>query len=152
MKLLELFEARSPTRFTVLDVVRDILGKDKVATSTDDMKPGVYLVKQADEPGFTPPKKGQVEDWMAELGLTATDIPGTIYLVNLNSRDAADVAQAAHEAYHAWMTVKSPGKIYQNEKFTNQLATKWLKKNLSGVELHAALEMILKSKISYGHN
>jgi hypothetical protein len=152
MKLHELFEARTPTRFTALDVVKDILGQDKVVTDTDDMKAGAYMVKQGDEPGFTPPLKGKVEDWMAELGLTAADTPGTIYLINLQSRDAADVAQAAHEAYHAWMTVKSPGKIYQNEKLTNQLATKWLKKNLSGMELHTALEMILKSKIDYGHN
>jgi len=152
MKLKDLFESRAPTRFTALAVVQDILGKDNVATDTANMKPGMFLVKKGNEPGFTPPMKGNLEDWMVELGLTASDTPGTIYLLDLNSRDAGAVAQAAHEAYHAWMTAKSKGKIYQNEKLTNQLATKWLKKNLSGMELHSALEMILKSKIDYGHN
>ena len=155
MKLVELMslnEARAPTQWSAINVIRNILGPNFVSVDPHNVAAGQYLVKQGAEPTFTPPVAGKVEPWMAELGLTAQNFPGTIEIPNANSMDAADVAQAAHEAYHAWMTVKSKGTIWRNEKFTNQLATKWLKKNLSGVELHVALETILKSKIEYGHN
>lgn len=153
MKINELllFEA-APTKFTGIDVVKSILGADKVALRKDDVELGQYLIQKGPEPEFTPPVKGKTEPWMDELGIKAADFPGTITLPNPMSRDAVDVAYAAHEAYHGWLTVRSPGGIFKNEKIVNQQATKWLKKNLTGMQLHSALETILKSKINYGHN
>jgi len=78
---------------------------------------------------------------------------GTITVPDINSRDAAHIASAVHEAYHAWIFSRSKaGNLYANEKMVNQLAEKWLKKHLSGIQLHAALEVITHSRISYGHN
>lgn len=147
-----LIESGAPTKFTVINVIRSILGAGHVSIDDKHVLPGQYLVRVGEHPTFSPPQEGKLEDWMEELGLKAASFPGVIEVPSLESRDAADVAQAAHEAYHAWMTVKSKGQIYKNEKFTNQLASKWLKKNLDGMQLHIALETILHSKIDYGHN
>jgi hypothetical protein len=76
---------------------------------------------------------------------------GSINLPNLDSTAARDVATAAHEAYHAYVHSKSQGGVaYANEKIINNLAEKWLRKHLSGPALHAALEQIVGSRISYG--
>ena len=76
---------------------------------------------------------------------------GSINLPNLDSTAARDVATAAHEAYHAYVHSKSQGGVaYSNEKIINNLAEKWLRKHLSGPALHAALEQIVGSRISYG--
>ena len=74
--------------------------------------------------------------------------------VPFQSREAAAIATTAHEAYHAWLWAKSnsQGQVFANEKMVNQLAVKWLRKNLTGMVLHAAMEAIVHSKISYGHN
>ncbi|KFC72679.1 hypothetical protein FG94_01856 [Massilia sp. LC238] len=46
--------------------------------------------------------------------------------------------------------MNAKGNIWRNEKITNQLAANWLRKNLSGMRLHVALETITQSNISYG--
>jgi hypothetical protein len=159
MKLLQEFEEQlflaelaAPTKFTGLQVLQNIIGADSVNTKKEDLKDGQYLVKNVDpsskwdEPGFSKPFTMQFSKDDPVI-----NSPGAITLYDYNSRDAKDIAVAAHEAYHALMYKK--GKSYfDNEKLTNNLATKWLKKNLSGVQLHVALEFILKSNISYGTN
>jgi hypothetical protein len=78
----------------------------------------------------------------------------TIEIRDYDSRDAADLACAVHEAYHAYIHYKTgrKGRLAFNEKMVNILATKWLKKNLKGMELRVALDWIMHSKINYGHN
>lgn len=157
MKLLKEFEdriflaeLRAPTKFTGLDVFADILGHNNIGTDKDKLKDGQYLIKNVDpnskwdDPGFSKP-------WTSTIGDEPQHYPGAITVYDYKSRDAKDIAVAAHEAYHALMYKK--GKSYfDNEKLTNNLAAKWLKKHLTGPELHVALEMILNSNISYGTN
>lgn len=126
------------TEWRAIDVVTDILGPSWVSTDEDSIKPGQYYVYQSNKPFFEPTgEKGQ---------------GGAIRLRNPRSQGARDVAQAAHESFHAWMHQRSGGTVWSNEKIVNQLAARWLKKNLSGMALHVALSEILNSKISYGHN
>ena len=126
------------TEWRAIDVVKDILGSKWVSTDEDNIAPGQYYVYQSDKPFFEPTgEKGQ---------------GGAIKLLNPWSQAAKDVAHAAHESFHAWMHQRSGGTVWSNEKMVNQLAVRWLKKNLSGMALHVALSEILNSKISYGHN
>lgn len=117
------------------DVVKAILG-DKVTSDDEDLKPGmIYLSRSwTGYPMFSTmdedPGKG-----------------GAIGLVKLYSSTPQDVATAAHEAFHALMQLKQ--KNYQNEHVVNRLASRWLQDHFSGMFLHAALETINKSKISY---
>lgn len=129
--------APSPVGFSVLNTVRNILGSDNVCTEEDKYTPGQYYVFAGHRGWFT--------DLEGEG--SSIELPCDLF-----SNAAVDIATAAHEAYHAWLHNRSRGKVYTNEKMVNQLATKWLKKHLTGVNLHVALERILKSKISYGHN
>lgn len=155
-----LLELRAPTQFTGLEVLQDIIGHDAICVDKDKIKDGQYYLKNVDPnskwdgPGFSPPRQytyKQYGNTAAEDKDVTVDVEGTITLYDYKSRDAKDIAVAAHEAYHALMWKK--GKSYfNNEKLTNNLATKWLKKNLKGPELHVALEMILQSNISYGTN
>jgi hypothetical protein len=128
--------APAPTLWTAYDVVRNILGKNRVTDDDDELGPGMYYVYQSNEaPMFRDTDNGV----------------GSINLPNLDSTAARDVATAAHEAYHAYVHSKSQGGVaYSNEKIINNLAEKWLRKHLSGPALHAALEQIVGSRISYG--
>ena len=130
--------APAPTLWTAYQAIEDILGKNKVTDDEDELEPGMYYVYQSDQlPMFRDTDDGV----------------GSINLPNLDSTAAKDVAVAVHEAYHAYVQSKSRGGVvYANEKIINKLAEKWLRKHLTGPELHVALETILKSKISYGHN
>lgn len=126
------------TEWRAIDVVKDILGSKWVTDSDDNISPGQYLVYQSNDSFFEPTgSKGE---------------GGAIRLANPDSQSAHDVAQAAHEAYHAWMHQRSGGTVFTNEKLANKKATDWVRKHLSGHALHVALEEILKSKINYGHN
>ena len=128
--------APAPTLWTAYDVVRDILGQDKVTDDDEDLQPGMYYIYQSDQP----PMFRDTDDGV-----------GSINLPNLDSTAARDVAQAAHEAYHAYVHNKSKGgAVYSNEKIINNLAEKWLRKHLSGPALHVGLEQIIGSRISYG--
>ena len=128
--------APAPTLWTAYDVVRDILGRDKVTDDDEDLQPGMYYIYQSDQP----PMFRDTDDGV-----------GSINLPNLDSTAARDVAQAAHEAYHAYVHNKSKGgAVYSNEKIINNLAEKWLRKHLSGPALHVGLEQIIGSRISYG--
>ena len=128
--------APAPTLWTAYDVVRDILGRDKVTDDDEELQPGMYYIYQSDQP----PMFRDTDDGV-----------GSINLPNLDSTAARDVAQAAHEAYHAYVHNKSKGgAVYSNEKIINNLAEKWLRKHLSGPALHVGLEQIIGSRISYG--
>jgi hypothetical protein len=128
--------APAPTLWTAYDVVRNILGKNRVTDDDDELGPGMYYVYQSNE---------------APMFRDTDDGVGSINLPNLDSTAARDVATAAHEAYHAYVHSKSQGGVaYANEKIINNLAEKWLRKHLSGPALHAALEQIVGSRISYG--
>lgn len=128
--------APAPTLWTAYDVVRDILGKNRVTDDDDELGPGMYYVYQSNQD----PMFRDTEDGV-----------GSINLPNLDSTAARDVAVAAHEAYHAYVHSKSQGGVaYSNEKIINNLAEKWLRKHLSGPALHVALETIVGSRISYG--
>ena len=127
-------------KWTAIDAIKDILGNDKVTTDDDDDRTGVYYVYDSDRAFFIPISQEEGGG-------------GSISLLDIYSSEVADVVQGVHEAYHAYMHTKVPtGSIYSNEKFVNKLAAKWLRAHLSGIELHTALEALLKSKISYGHN
>jgi hypothetical protein len=130
--------APSPTLWTAYEVIRNILGKDKVTDDDDELAPGMYYVYQSlGSPMFKDTGDGV----------------GSINLPNLDSTSARDVAMAAHEAYHAYVHNKSLGGVaYANEKIINKLAEKWLRNHLSGPALHTALEKIVGSRISYGPN
>jgi len=130
--------APAPTLWTAYDVIRNILGRDRVTDDDDELGPGMYYVYQSSEP----PKFRDTDDGV-----------GSINLPNLESTAARDVAQAAHEAYHAYVHSKSRGGVvHANEKIINNLAEKWLRKHLSGPALHVGLEQIVGSRISYGPN
>jgi hypothetical protein len=131
---------KAPTDWTSYDVICDILGKQNIVRDDEDFSPGQYYVYSSPWPLFNSDDS------------SPDDIGGSLGVPNLDSRDAKDVATAAHEAYHAWLHSRSRGKIYANEKIVNKLAARWLKQHLSGLALHSALELILHSNISYGHN
>lgn len=124
------------TLWTAWDVVKNILGSNRVTDDEDALKPGMYYVYQSKgEPMFRDTDDGA----------------GSINLPNLNSTAAKDVAQAAHEAYHAYVHSRTQGGVvHANEKIINNLAEKWLRKHLSGPSLHAAMVALTGSRISYG--
>ena len=126
------------TLWTAEEVVKDILGRNRVTDDEDDLGPGMYYLYQSSEsPMFRDTDNGV----------------GSINLPDLTSTAAKDVAQAAHEAYHAYVHSKSHGgRVYANEKIINNLTEKWLRKHLSGTALHAALVAITDSRISYGQH
>jgi hypothetical protein len=124
------------TLWTAYDVIKNILGDNRVTDNDEDLEPGMYYVYPSTGPAM-----------FKDTG----DGVGSINVPDLNSTAARDVAQAAHEAYHAYVQSKSQGGlVYANEKIINNLAEKWLRKHLSGPALHAALEQIVGSRISYG--
>lgn len=126
------------TLWTALDVVKNILGSNRVTDDDDELTPNMYYVYQSnEEPMFRHTDNGV----------------GSINLPNLSSTAAKDVAVAAHEAFHAYVHSKSQGGVvHANEKIINNLAEKWLRKHLTGTALYAALEKITGSRIHYGSN
>ena len=129
--------APGPTLWTAEEVVYNILGRNRVTTEDDELEPGMYYLYQSNQ---------------APMFRDTGDGVGSINLPDLDSNSAKDVALAAHEACHAYVHSKSQGRAFSNEKIINNLAEKWLRKHLTGVELHYALEQITGSRISYGPN
>jgi hypothetical protein len=129
--------APSPTLWTAYQAIQNILGDGKVTDDEDAIEPGMYYVYQSYRPPMFNDTTGYGEG-------------GSINLPNPDSTAAADVAIAVHEAYHAYVHDKSHGRAFANEKIINNLAEKWLRKHLTGPELHVALEKIVGSRISYG--
>ena len=127
----------APTMWSCMDAIENILGKNNVTDDEDALEPGMYYVYQSSEPPMFKDTGGFGQG-------------GSINLPNPNSHAAGDVAMAVHEAYHAYVHSKSPGRAQSNEKIINNLAEKWLRKNLTGPSLHVALEKITGSRISYG--
>ena len=129
---------RAATPWSVYDAIQDVLGKNLVTDDEDELQSGMYLVWEGSRDGhFTP----------------NDDEPGgSIEVKDLESHEAAAVAIAVHEAYHAYANHKSKGGVYRNEKIVNSLAEKWLRKHLVGPELMVALEKILGSKLHYGRD
>lgn len=124
------------TLWSAYSVVKDILGTKNVTDDEDELEPGMYYLYQSNEP---------------PMFRDTDDGAGSINLPNLDSTAAKDIAQAAHEAYHAYVHSKSKGGVvYANEKIINNLAEKWLRKHLTGPALHSALEELIGSRISYG--
>jgi predicted chitinase len=130
--------APAPTLWTAYAVIQNILGKNRVTNDEDALTPNMYYVYQSNQtPMFKDTDNGV----------------GSINLPDLSSTAARDVAVAAHEAFHAYVHSKSQGGVvHANEKIINNLAEKWLRKHLSGPALHAAIEHITGSRISYGSN
>lgn len=147
MKLNDLFAKRIPKQFCVIEVVRNIVGQAYFASDKDDDN-AAFLVRQSNEPGFSPPSTVH-EDWMKELGLPPLISRGTLYVPPHESRCASHIAMAAHEAIHAWLYLNGKGEVWRSEEITNQLAELWLRQHLSGMRLHVALEAITQSRISY---
>ncbi len=75
---------------------------------------------------------------------------GSIGLRDLYGTTPKDIAEAAHEAYHAYLHMI--GEDDDDEKLVNQLALKWLHQHLTGEDLQAAIEHIASSNKSYGHH
>lgn len=129
--------APAPTLWTCMEAIISILGNHKVTDDEDAIKPGMYYVYQSNEPPM----------------FRDTDGPGnggSINLPNPESNAARDIAIAVHEACHAYVHNKSRGGVFSNEKIINNLAERWLRKHLTGKELHVALEQIIGSRVSYG--
>jgi hypothetical protein len=129
----------APTLWTCYAAIQNILGRDNVTADDDELEPGMYYVYESNEPAMFRNTGDYGEG-------------GSINVPNLESRAAGDVAIAVHEAYHAYVHSKSQGRAHSNEKIINNLAEKWLRKNLSGSALHVALEKIIGSRVSYGPN
>lgn len=128
------------TLWTAYEVVQDILGKQNVTDDDDELVQGMYYVFQHGTYG-EPMFRG------------TSDTEGSIELPDLDSTAAKDIAVAAHEAYHAYIHRKaSGGAVFANEKIVNKLAEKWLRKNLSGTQLYAAIEALNSSRIHYGQH
>lgn len=77
--------------------------------------------------------------------------PEQIAIPDTNSQNAAYIAPAVHEAYHAYIYRKAGGQgtFYSNEAVVNKLAEKWLRQHITGFALHIALTVINNSRISY---
>ena len=131
--------APSPTLWTVYQTIQNILGRSRVTDDEDAIEPGMYYVYQSNQP----PMFRDTEE---------SGTGGSINLPNIDSTAAADIAVAAHEAYHAYVHDKTSGsgQVHSKEKIINNLAEKWLRNHLTGPELHVALEKIVGSRISYG--
>ena len=129
--------APAPTLWTAYQTIQNILGRDNVTDDDDELQPGMYYVYQSNESPMFRDTDGHGNG-------------GSINLPNLDSTAARDIAVAAHEACHAYVHNKSQGQAYSNEKIINNLAERWLRKHLTGPELHVALEQIIGSRISYG--
>jgi hypothetical protein len=133
--------APAPTLWTAYDAIESILGRNRVTSDEDAIKPGMYYVYASNE---SPMFKDTEESGAG----------GSINIPNLESKAARDVAVAAHEACHAYVhdKTKGSGRVHANEKIINNLAEKWLRKHLSGPALHVAIETITGSRISYGQD
>ena len=125
------------TLWTAYEVVQNILGKHNVTDDEDELESGKYYVYQSGEPMF----RG------------TSDTEGSIELPNLTSTAAKDIAIAAHEAYHAYIHSRAAGgAVYANEKIVNNMAEKWLRKHLTGTQLHSAIVALTKSRVHYGQH
>lgn len=155
---MKLFELLSPvvsrpagayTQYTCLDVIKDICGAQNVTTDRDNATENQILVitDTEDDPGYSPASPSENYGSYVSKGS-----PAQIRIPNPSARDARSVALTAHEACHAWLAMHSKGRIFNNEKMTNAAATKWLTAHLSGMTLRVALDLIMHSKISYGHS
>lgn len=156
MKLKDILEARSPyanrtlavvypqTEWTPLQVLNDILGGRAVIPDGDDdsIKLGDYVVSH---PWVGRGAVGIFSDMDCKPGEG-----GAIGLADLYGRTAQAIAAAAHEGFHAYLHLH--GQNYKDERRVNELAEQWLRKHFNGPYLHHALEFLIKSRISYGHN
>lgn len=123
------------TLWTAYEVIQNILGKNNVTDDEDELDSGKYYVYQSNEPMF----RG------------TGDTEGSIAVPDLNSTAAKDIAAAAHEAYHAYVHSKSSGgAVHANEKIVNNMTEKWLRKHLTGTQLHAAMVALTGSRVHYG--
>ena len=123
------------TLWTAYEVIQNILGKNNVTDDEDELDSGKYYVYQSSEPMF----RG------------TGDTEGSIAVPDLNSTAAKDIAAAAHEAYHAYVHSKSSGgAVHANEKIVNNMTEKWLRKHLTGTQLHAAMVALTGSRVHYG--
>ena len=143
MKVHHLFERRRQVsakvgpmpNFTARDVVHKILG-DRVTEDGEDGDYGKIFLGRT---------------WSRGAMFSNMDAPpgggGAIGLENLDGKTPKDIAEAAHEAFHALLQLRS--KNHVNEKVVNRLAERWLQDNLDGMFLHQALEHISTSQRGY---
>lgn len=121
---------------SVQDVVSAILGDRLGDADSDDLKETDVIV---------------VKSWTGYDIFSSMDsdpgMGGVIGLVNPRGKSAKEIATAAHESFHALLQTR--GKNYENEHVVNRLAARWLQDHFEGPFLHAALEAIIQSKISY---
>ena len=149
MKVSDLFEKRShvPAKvgpipnFTASDVVFNILG-DKATDDADKLEqPG------GENQRFVGPTWGFDGGAMFSNMDAPPGSGGAIGLRNLDGKTPRDIAEAAHEAFHALLQLRN--KNFENEKVVNRLAIRWLQDNLDGMFLHQAIEELLKSVRGY---
>jgi hypothetical protein len=146
---------KATTQWTTLAAIEDVLGKDMVI-KWDNMRPPklkqlqpnkvyVMLYHIVGSISFIPQL-----DYLKKTG----QLCGIISVRSLVSRNADDVSMAVHEAYHAklWFKVKGQGNFYGNEKVVNDLAEKWLKKNIRGFNVQVGMDKIGTSRAGYGVN
>ena len=124
-------------KITAYDVIKDILG-DLADFTGEPENENQFVVSR--------PWSGVHKGMFDPMDMP----PGTGGAIGIPSPDGnkpADIAIAAHEAFHA--KLQSRSKNYHNEKVVNRLTTRWLQDHLSGMFLHMALERIGRSKRSY---
>lgn len=137
MLLKEVFQ-KEKTKWTARKVCIDILGDLAWFGDEEDAPIGkIVICPTWDHAGRT---MFSNFDMKPEEG-------GAIGLQNVNGRSIADIAEAAHESFHALL--HSRNKNLYNEHLVNRLALAWLKKNLDEVDFQKATETIMKSKLAY---
>ena len=132
------------TPFTVYQAIQSILGRENVTDDDEELTDEnhmhmVYVWEGSREGYFIPTDDGT---------------GGSIEVSNIYSKDAKSVATGVHEAFHALIYRKTggQGRLSSQEKIVNNMAERWLRRHLTGMALHVALEQITGSRVSYGHN
>jgi hypothetical protein len=126
------------TQWTARKVVADILGDLAWFGDAEKTPPGKFAVMRTWDYNGRP----VFCDFDAKPGQG-----GAIGLVHVDGSTPADIAEAAHETFHALL--HSRFKNFHNNHLVNKLAMSWLKKNLDEEDFHKARETIMKSKLSY---
>lgn len=135
MRITEIITESREWPLSVRDAISDILG-DRVTDDEEELVPGMYYAYQSSgEPMFRDTGDGV----------------GSINVPSFASTNPADVAVAAHEAFHALAHLKTRGgNVHRNEKIVNNMTERWLRKNYDGKELEVALSKVQVSRDSYG--
>lgn len=131
-------------KWTAYAVVKNILDGwawDENHEGSENYEDGFYQISKPWVPTHT---KGitDVEDYEPGQG-------GAIGLPKVHGTSPADLATAAHEAYHAYAHQHGLKDKIEDENWVNDMAEKWLRSHLQGSELQKAINYLNVSRHSY---